>query len=124
MTDGERTCAALRALLPRLIALRRDDDWVLYARAWLDGSMMRGEFIDPVTARPATPINFVHESCSGLGWKGYAKRPDLYERARSYEHVAWAVVFYEGGEYERALKFIAMAENSAGLAAEDGVSGG
>lgn len=110
--------ASLQSVLRRLIALGRNPQWATYASAWLDGSMMRGTFTDPVMARPAVPMDFVRDACSGLGAKSYEKRPDLYVRARSYEHAAWAVVFFEAGEYERALKFITMAENSAGLTPE------
>lgn len=119
--DCDQVRQALRILLQRLIDLRRDEQWASYARAWLDGSMMQGQFDDPVMSRKATPMDFVRDSQAGACAASGKKKPGNYEFARALEDAAWAVVFFESGELSKATKFMAQAGRGAGLAVEGSV---
>lgn len=116
--ERDQVMASLQSVLRRLIGLGRDEQWALYARAWLDGSMMRGRFPDPVMLRMATPMDFVRDSQAGAGAAAGKNKPGGYAFARALEDAAWAVVYFERGELARACKFIATAEAGAGLTPE------
>lgn len=118
--ERDQVQAALRVLLQRLIALGRDEQWACYARAWLDGSMMRREFPDPVMSGMATPMDFVRDSQAGAGAAASKKTPGGYEFARALEDAAWAVHYFERGDLGRSMKFIKEAETGAGLPSEGG----
>lgn len=118
--ERDQLQAALQALLQRLVALGRDEQWALYARAWLDGSMMRREFPDPVMSRMATTMDFVRDSQAGAGAAAGKGKRGGYEFARALEDAAWAVEYFERGEFSRVAKFITAAEVGAGLSIKGG----
>lgn len=105
----------LRALVARLIAICPGDSWGDYARAWLDGALMAGRFVDSFTHLPATPLDFVRDAQAGTNVAVRADKQVVYERARAFEDAAWAVAMLEHGDLVQAHTLMLSAARRAGL---------
>lgn len=104
----------LRALIAQLVSVSGSESWNEYARAWLDGSLAAGRFIDSFTRLPATPLDFVRDAQAGAT-SAARSRPARYEFARGLEDAAWAVEFFELGKVAKAQGFMASATRRCGV---------
>jgi hypothetical protein len=107
---------SLREMIGRLVEISGSESWNQYARAWLDGSMAAGLFVDTFTHRPATSLDFVRDAQAGAT-AAARSRSAQYEFARGLEDAAWAVDFLELGKAAKAQGFMASAARRTGVAA-------
>lgn len=100
----------LRALIARLMESSNDPHWSEFAAAWLDGRLMRGEFIDYCSGGIATPEIFVFD-CKVAATLAASDR-HAYPAARMREYAACAIRDFETGDIATAERFARMAADA------------
>lgn len=100
----------LRILIERLARSTDDSRWAEFAQAWLDGRLMRGEFIDYCTGEPATPDIFLFD-CKVASTIASSDR-HAYPAARMREYAATAVKYFEAGDAITAERFARKAADA------------
>lgn len=100
----------LRTLIERIAAASADSHWNEFAGAWLDGRLMRGEFVDYCTGQPATPAIFVFD-CKVAAVAASSDR-HVYPSARMREYAACAVKYLEAGDLVTAERFARKAADA------------